>query len=127
MPVDVFAIGVSNRPQILLNFFHSNVNFKIYMTQYDNKWKVSFTVWRALQRQQWSHKEENKKLNISDISENFSALQDYVWRKKTRYQNNDKPGGDITLEVLWDHAFCPGWDALWYHFFCKGHCKLQVF
>jgi len=30
------------------------------------------------------------------VSENFSVLQDYLWRKKTRYQTNDKPGGDMS-------------------------------
>lgn len=45
-------------------------------------------------------KEGNESLN--DTSEKCSALQDYVWRKKTRYQSNDKPDGDTALEVLWD-------------------------
>lgn len=45
-------------------------------------------------------KEGNESLN--DTSEKCSALQDYVWRKKTRYQSNDKPDGDTTLEVPWD-------------------------
>lgn len=56
-------------------------------------------------RESQFHKERNE--SLKNVSENFLALQDYVQRKKTRYQTNDKPGGDMSMEGLCIHTFCP--------------------